>query len=192
MIPRPLVRAPGRGVIDSETARGGVDLAEGHEFRMGHVESGTLVGPSLWAWAPTSQVSSLRSRASPSRLRGLCAGCCFVSPSLPPEQISASGSFHRVAFPTRPSVFFQFAFTLWIIVFFRLFLRVMTWFMPVLPLQPVSSTRTEIMSFLFLCPQSLEHSERGQVWVGSGYWVSSCGCCLGPGGVHEGGGQSRV
>lgn len=129
---------------------------------------------------------------SPSRLGGLCAVCCFVSPSLPPEQISASGSFHRVAFPTRPSVFFQFAFTLWIIVFFRLFLRVMTWFMPVLPLQPVSSTRTEIMSFLFLCPQSLEHSERGQVWAGSGYWVSSGGCCLGPGGVHEGGGRSRV
>lgn len=54
---------------------------------------------------------------------GLWAGCCFVSPSLPPEQISASGSFHRVAFPTRPSVFFQFACTLWIIVFFRLFLK---------------------------------------------------------------------
>lgn len=67
MIPRPLVRAPGGGVIDSETLRGGMDLGEGHEFRMGHVESGILVGPSdplvgpsLWAWAPTTQVSALK------------------------------------------------------------------------------------------------------------------------------------
>lgn len=60
MIPRALVRAPGGGVIDSETLRGGMDLGEGHEFRMGHVESGILVGPSLWAWAPTTQVSALK------------------------------------------------------------------------------------------------------------------------------------
>lgn len=46
MIPRPLVRAPGGGVIDSETPRGGMDSGEGHEFRMGRVELETLVGHS--------------------------------------------------------------------------------------------------------------------------------------------------
>ena len=95
-----------------------------------------------------------------------CAVCSLMSSSLPTEQISASVSFHRVALPTRPfilsrdlTVFLHYG-----SVFFILFLWVMTWLMPGLPLQPVSSIRTGITSFLFLYPQSLEHSEKGLGW----------------------------
>lgn len=131
-----------------------MDSGEGHEFGMGHVELGTLVGhsegmaPSLCLGSNHPGVLSALKGAH-LQARGLCAVCSFVSPALPPEQISASGSFHRVASSTHPSVFLQFPFTLWIIVFFRLFLWVMTWFTPGLPLQLVSSPRTGIMSFLF-------------------------------------------
>lgn len=158
-----------------------MDLGEGQEFSLG-----SLTWEHWWdIWKEVSMsVPGLQPHGcplwppgcSPSWLGTFaCAVCSLMSSSPPTEQTLASMSFHRVALPTHPFILSR-DLTVFLhcgSVFFKLFLWVMTWFMPGLPLQPVSSIRTGITSFLFLYPQSLEHSEKGQVWASSGDWVLS-------------------
>lgn len=87
---------------EEEWTRGKVMSSEWGTSSWGHWWAIQKEWPPLCAWAPTTQVSSLPSRALTLQARGLCAVCSFVSPALPPQQISASGSFHRVASSTRP------------------------------------------------------------------------------------------